>query len=232
MGHRSHNHSDDATSPDDITHNNPVIFMQAIQEIVNNVVIDATFDIPYVCGASRSIYVYYRDRHMPAIWNYRGRDQSVDPPLICHEWVEALVEIKGGQARDAYKSHMYANTHDEKYVLGSDTTFAYKLSHQLAQHLERYTIIYQVTDGVEPSDDEADTIWRDWSTFCDQWVKEAGSERITRCPGDLYLQPYEDQDPDLKLLQQMADAGAPKSYLLYDVGQIGGSDGKPFYQGG
>lgn len=219
-------------SGEDITHNNPKVMMDAIATIASMVYVRDDFDIPYVAGMSRSGIVYYRDRHMPATWQYRGRSWPVDTPLITHEWVEFLIENKGGLLRDSYLSQRYQETGDRKFMLGPDTTFDYALSHQLAQHLERFAVIYMVSGGLATADGEADQIWDDWSVWCDQWIKTAASEQITRCPADLYLQPYEDDGADIPLLKRIADAGGPKSYLLYDVGQVGGSDGYPFYEGG
>jgi hypothetical protein len=212
-------------------HNDPATFMAAVRGIAGFCVVRRDFDIPYLAGCSTSGWVVYIDRHYPSTWQYRGVSYDTALPLIVHEWVEFMIEQKGGIIRDDYLSHMYQSTGDPKWKKGSTDTFDYALSHQLAQHLEKATVIDMVL-GTDVDSSDTTTVWNDYTEFCDQWIKTATSEKIVSCPADLFLLPYEDDGADLDLLRKMAAAGAPVSYLLLDVGQIGGSDGRPFYEGG
>jgi hypothetical protein len=50
--------------------------------------IDRNHDIPYLAGYSNDGKTIYIDRHMPAVWKYRGREIDTDRYLILHEEVE------------------------------------------------------------------------------------------------------------------------------------------------
>jgi hypothetical protein len=50
--------------------------------------INRNHDIPYLAGYSNDGKTIYIDRHMPAVWKYRGREIDTDRYLILHEEVE------------------------------------------------------------------------------------------------------------------------------------------------
>jgi ribosomal protein S18 acetylase RimI-like enzyme len=65
----------------------------AVGEIMKNVRLDRTWDIPYLAGYSLDGKTVYIDRHLPRTYRSHGRTVRVDPFLILHESVEkALVD--------------------------------------------------------------------------------------------------------------------------------------------
>lgn len=215
MAHSTKHHSHDSNDG----HNDPKTFMAAIQSIASLVYVDDTsFDIPYTAGISRTGWKVYIDRHLPKFFQYGNIVLPVKHGLIIHEWVEWLIETKGGETADHYRDFMYTSTGDRAWKLGTDDTYDYRLAHQLAQHLEKQWVIY---NGVD---------WDAYSAWFDPWIKAAESEQIIACPADLYLQPYENEG-DMKALAAIRDAGGPESYMLLDQGVKGGASGAPFYEG-
>lgn len=61
---------------------------RALDAIIKRVKQNRRYDIPYLAGYSQDGKTIYIDRHLPKIWNYKGRKIEVDRYLILHEEVE------------------------------------------------------------------------------------------------------------------------------------------------
>lgn len=64
------------------------ILRTAVHNILKDVTLDRTWDIPYLAGYSRDGKTIYIDRHLPKSFKARGRRIYVDQYLILHEAVE------------------------------------------------------------------------------------------------------------------------------------------------
>lgn len=212
-------HSIKRLDPETDGANSRDVFMRAVRSIASLVLVDdVNFDIPYTAGISRMGWKVYIDRHLPKTFKYGNIVLPVKDGLIIHEWVEWLIETKGGQTADHFRDYMYTSTGNRDWKLGHDDTYDYSLAHQLAQHLEQQWVEY---NGVD---------WDAYSAWFAPWIKRAEDERIRNCPADLYLQPYEDEG-DMPMLAAIRDAGGPESYMLLEPGVQGGTNGAPFYEG-
>lgn len=60
----------------------------ALEAILSRVKLDRRYDIPYLAGYSKNGKIMFIDRHMPRIFNWRGRKIHTDRYLILHEAVE------------------------------------------------------------------------------------------------------------------------------------------------
>ena len=61
---------------------------RALDAIIKRVKQNRQYDIPYLAGYSQDGKTIYIDRHLPKIWEYKGRKIEVDRYLILHEEVE------------------------------------------------------------------------------------------------------------------------------------------------
>lgn len=213
----------------DHDHNSRTLFIEACGMIEKVCTVDKTFDIPYLGGIGIAGWAIYVDKDYPDYFSWRGKVISSTTPLVIHEWVEYLIEKKGGEVKEGFLDFMYRTTRDPKWKFGPDSEFPYALSHQLAQHLEQEWVMYSLA-GDRAHTQTGEDAWNDYTKFTDSFVKddEGDGDRIKSCPADLYLQPYENEG-DMRNLRLIRDAGGPESYMLLPQGQIGGEDA-PFYQ--
>jgi hypothetical protein len=213
MGHR--------TKSADPDHDSPDVFMKAVLAIRDNVRIVRTYDIPFLAGISRSGWTVYIDRDLPSNMILGSGSIRTDEPLVLHEWIEYLIEKFGGALKQGFLAHLFATTGEAEDMAGSQDSFSYALSHQLAQHLEKQAVEYQGID------------WSEYTAAMDVEIARAGKKKLRACPPDLYLQPYEDdaaETGDVATLEAIRSAGGPESYMLLPVGQQGGKSGAPFYE--
>src|SRR5579864_2175823 len=63
----------------------------ALENILKKVKINRKYDIPYLSGYSRDGKTIYIDRHMPKIFNYKGRKIRTDRYLVLHETIEKIL---------------------------------------------------------------------------------------------------------------------------------------------
>ncbi len=77
----------------------------------------------------------------------------------------------------------------------------YQHAHQIATRAEEAAVR---ADGVS---------WRAYDRFMQQFVKQAGDERLTKLPVDLDLKPYRDEH-DFDLMRRMKDATQDKGHPL------------------
>lgn len=215
MGHR---HKSEDPNDD---HDDADTFMQSVLAIRDNVRIVRTYDIPFLAGISRSGWTVYIDKDLPVTLRLPSGTIRTDAPLVLHEWVEYLVEKYGGLLKQGFLAHMFAVSGNPKALAGSQDSFSYALSHQLAQHLEKQAVEYEGID------------WKEYTAAMDTAIAAALKKVPKSCPPDLYLEPYEDDAASSKsiaLLEAIRKAGGPESYMLLPVGQQGGAKGAPFYE--
>ncbi|SYZ73826.1 conserved hypothetical protein [Candidatus Zixiibacteriota bacterium] len=82
--------------PKDDTLVSAAMLKNAVSNILKDVRLDRTWDIPYLAGYSRDAKTIYIDRHLPKSFETRGRRIYVDPYLILHEAVEkSLIDELG-----------------------------------------------------------------------------------------------------------------------------------------
>lgn len=214
----------------DTVHENPAIYLIGIQQQVGYLHRCLDFDIPYTAGLDLTGQVYFRDRGVPDCPPFVDPTLHdvgisgvawIDIPWMIHESTEWDNMHNGGKRRLSYLVNQWLQTKDSSLLIPQEDQLEYQPAHQLALEAEKGFVTFWGVD------------WAQYNAWCDTYIARADSlGHVQSVPPILDLTPYEDecaQFPDeIKTLQKIADCGGPKSYMLYDKGVRGGSDGKPF----
>jgi hypothetical protein len=76
--------------PADETVISDAVLPEVIEQVLKNVTVNRSYDVPYLGGSSRSGTIYI-DRRLPRSFQSRGRRVSPDPFIVLHEAVERAV---------------------------------------------------------------------------------------------------------------------------------------------
>lgn len=234
MGHSAKPHGTFAKDPDedyseygDDVHMNDALFVKGYRDLYElwkaaGAIIVDQFDVKYAAGISNQGLCYYRDRSLPAtmdVLTLDGSTVAVEYDLLwwLHETTEWSIAVIMGEHKDILIGQIARMNLSSPYTIGPVSRIHYRVAHQAAEALEERLVQAMGLD-VE-----------DYVRACDQMIAQAGSADLTLSPRDLDLYPYEDEG-DMPALNEIAKTGGPASYMLYQPGIQGGSDGRPFYE--
>lgn len=234
MGHPCKPHGAFAKDPNedyseygDDVHMNDALFVKGYRDLFElwkaaGAVVTDRFDVLYAAGISNQGLCYYRDRSLPATVDVLAVDGStvaVEYDLLwwVHETVEWAEAVIMGRHKDVLIGQIALRDPSSPYTVGPVSRIHYRVAHQLAEAAEE-----RLAQAMGLDVD-------DYVRACDEMIKQAGDAELSVSPRDLDLYPYEDEC-DMDALQAIADSGGPASYLLYETGVQGGSDGRPFYE--
>ena len=174
--------------------NNIIQFPRVARFMHRRMVLDRTFDIPYLAGYSVDGHTLFFDRDL-GIWTYLGKSESYDRFLRLHEQVEkSIIDAvrEEGEERDRQRLLIML-----RMTVPDDKLYFH--THGVATAVEEYAVKMQFgLSGLKSYND-----------FMATQVKRAESERIKRVPVTLDMTPYQGSDrQDVRLRGVMADAMA------------------------